>query len=107
MLLLKFYLHISKEEQAERFEERLANPHKHWKFSQADLKTRQHWSDYIDAYQDMLNATSHADARWHVVPGDRNWYRDHLIARTVVRALEGLQLRWPKSKTDLSKVRIV
>lgn len=107
VLLLKFYLHISKKEQAERFEERLANPHKHWKFSQADLQTRQHWDDYSEAYEDMLNATSHADARWHVVPADRNWYRDHLISRTVVHALEGLKLKWPKSKKELSKVRIV
>src|ERR1019366_10101230 len=73
VLLLKFYLHISREEQTLRFQERLANPHKHWKFSQADMNTRQHWDNYIDAYEDMLNATSHPHARWHVVPADRNW----------------------------------
>src|SRR5262245_21163392 len=72
VVLLKFYLHISKEEQAERFKERLANPRKNWKFSQADLKTRQHWDDFIQAYEDMLNKTSHSDARWHLVPADRN-----------------------------------
>src|SRR5207248_6620766 len=104
--LLKFYLHISKEEQAERFEERLANPHKNWKFSQADLATRQHWDDYIEAYEDMLNATSHEAARWHLVPADRNWYRDYLIAHTVVKAMEGLKMKWPEPKDDLSKIRV-
>ena len=105
VVLLKFHLHISRKEQAERFRERLANPKKHWKFSHADLKTRQHWDDYIEAYEDMLNATSHAAARWHVVPADRNWYRDHVIAATVVRAMEGLHLKWPKSTEDLSKIK--
>jgi PPK2 family polyphosphate:nucleotide phosphotransferase len=107
VVLLKFYLHISKEEQAERLEERLANPHKNWKFSNKDLETRQRWDDYIKAYEDMLNATSHADAPWHLIPADRNWYRDHIIARTVVHAMEDLKMKWPKPKEDLSKIRIV
>src|SRR6266404_2316252 len=107
VVVLKFYLHISKEEQAERFRERLANPHKNWKFSQADIKTRQHWDNYIVAYEDMLNATSHKDARWHLIPADHNWYRDFLIARTVAHAIEDLKLKWPKPKEDLSKIKIV
>ena len=107
VVLLKFYLHISKKEQAERFEERLANPRKNWKFSQGDLKTRQHWKDYIQAYEDMLNATSHSQARWHLVPADRNWYRDYVIARTVAHAIDDLDLKWPKPKEDLSKIKIV
>lgn len=105
VVLLKFHLHISREEQAERFRERLANPEKNWKFSHADLQTRQHWDDYIGAYEDMLNATSHPVARWHVVPADRNWYRDYVVTDAVVRALEGLRMTWPKSEEDLSKVR--
>jgi PPK2 family polyphosphate:nucleotide phosphotransferase len=107
VLLLKFYLHLSKEEQAERLEERLANPHKNWKFSSKDLETRQQWDDYIEAYEDMLNATSHEDAPWHLIPADRNWYRDHVVARTVVHAMESLNLKWPKPKEDLSRIRIV
>lgn len=107
VLILKFYLHISKKEQAERLKERLADPHKSWKFSHADLKTRQHWDDYIDAYQDMLNATSHKAARWHIIPADRNWYRDHLIAKVVVKAMEDLKMQWPKPKENLSHIRIV
>jgi polyphosphate kinase 2 (PPK2 family) len=70
------------------------------------MKTRQHWGDYIEAYDDMLNATSHAEARWHVVPADRNWYRDYVVAAAVAKALEGLGLKWPKLSSDLAKTRI-
>ncbi len=107
VLLLKFCLHISKKEQAERFKERLTDPHKHWKFSHADLTTRQRWDDYIDAYEDMLNATSHRRAPWHLIPADRNWYRDYAITRTVVRAMEGLKMKWPQPTEDFSKIRFV
>jgi len=106
VVVLKFYLHISRAEQKRRFEDRFADPRKHWKFSVADMKTRQHWEDYIDAYQDMLNATSHADARWHVIPGDHNWYRDYVIAGAVVNALKGLKMTWPKLGKGLDKIRI-
>jgi PPK2 family polyphosphate:nucleotide phosphotransferase len=106
VLILKFYLHISKEEQAQRFEERLANPKKHWKFSHADLKTRQKWDDYKEAYEDMLNHTSHPAAPWHLIPADRNWYRDYVIAKTVVKALEGLKLHWPKLDKKLEDLKI-
>ena len=105
VLVLKFYLHISREEQAARFRERLANPKKNWKFSHADITTRQHWDDYVDAYEDMLNATSHAAARWHLVPADRNWYRDYVVAHTVVQALDQLKLKWPKMGKALAKTR--
>jgi PPK2 family polyphosphate:nucleotide phosphotransferase len=106
VVLLKFYLHISREEQAARFEERLRNPQKYWKFSRADIATRQRWDDYIDAYEDMLNATSHREARWNLVPADRNWYRDHVIATTVVTALERLHMKWPKLGKGLGQIRI-
>lgn len=105
VLLLKFYLHISKKEQAERFQERLSQPRKHWKFSHADLTTRQRWGDYVDAYEDMLNATSHKLAPWHLVPADRNWYRDYVITHTVVHAMEALKMKWPKPTEDLSKIK--
>lgn len=104
--VLKFYLHLSRGEQAARFKERLADPKKHWKFSHADVATRQRWTDYIEAYEDMLNATSHPAARWHVVPADRNWYRDHVIATTVDRALTALKLKWPKPAKGFSRVRV-
>jgi PPK2 family polyphosphate:nucleotide phosphotransferase len=106
VLLLKFYLHISKEEQAERFKERLTQPRKYWKFNHADLAARQDWDNYIEAYEDMLNATSHKRAPWYLIPADRNWYRDHVITKTVVRAMEGLKMKWPKPVEDFSKIKI-
>jgi len=105
VVLLKFYLHISKEEQAERFKERMTEPRKYWKFNRADLTTRQLWDNYIDAYEDMLNATSHKHARWHLIPADRNWYRDHVITRIVARTMANLKLKWPKATEDLSKIK--
>jgi PPK2 family polyphosphate:nucleotide phosphotransferase len=106
VVVLKFYLHISRGEQKARFKARLADPTKNWKFSSADMATRQHWDDYIDAYEDMLNATSHAAARWHLVPADHNWYRDYVIATTVLNALEELHMKWPTLSKGLAGIRI-
>ena len=106
IVLLKFFLHISKQEQAERFSERLENPAKQWKFSVADLKMRERWDDFQEAYEDAINHCSTKHAPWHVVPANRNWFRDHVVAATVVEALEQLNLKWPKCKDDLSKVKI-
>jgi PPK2 family polyphosphate:nucleotide phosphotransferase len=99
VVVLKFFLHLSRREQGRRFRERLENPRKLWKFSEADLVTRKRWDDYAEAYEDMLNATSHPAARWHIIPADHNWYRDRVIAETVERALAALKLKWPK-RTD-------
>jgi PPK2 family polyphosphate:nucleotide phosphotransferase len=107
VVLLKFFLHISKEEQAERFRARLDEPHKRWKFSSADLKTRERWNDYMRAYEDAISATSHDAAPWHVVPADRKWYRDYVVGKTVVAAMEGLKMKWPKPKEDLSSITVV
>jgi PPK2 family polyphosphate:nucleotide phosphotransferase len=103
---LKFFLHISKEEQAERLRERLADPTKHWKFAVADLEMRKRWDEFQDAYEDALNKCSPACAPWHLVPANRKWFRDYIVARTVVNALEDLKLKWPPAKDDLSKVKI-
>lgn len=107
IVVLKFYLHLSKEEQAERLRERLTDPKKNWKFAKSDLDTRKYWDDYMEAYEDMLNATSHAAAPWHLIPADRNWYRNFLVARTATDALETLKMKWPKPKEDLSKIKVV
>ncbi|TMP96110.1 MAG: polyphosphate kinase 2 family protein [Verrucomicrobia bacterium] len=106
VLLLKFFLHISKEEQADRLRERLENPTKRWKFSVADLKMRERWSDFQEAYEDAINHCSTRHAPWHVVPANRKWYRDYAVARTVVEALTRLRLDWPKCKDDLTGVKI-
>ena len=106
MVLLKFFLHLSHEEQAERLQERIDIPKKRWKFSPGDLVVRKQWKPYHRAYEDAINATSHPAAPWHIVPADRNWYRDHVVADAVLKAMEGLRLKWPKAKSDLSGIRI-
>lgn len=107
VVLLKFFLHISKTEQAERLQSRLENPHKNWKFESADLEMRKKWPQFQRAYEDALNCCSTAWAPWHLVPADRKWYRDYVVARTVVDALEKLKLKWPKPKEDLTKITIL
>ncbi len=107
VIVLKFFLHISKAEQAERLQERLSDKRKNWKFEAADLEMRARWAQFQHAYEDALNRCSTEWAPWHIVPADRKWYRDYVIARTVVAALEKLKLRWPRPRTDLSKIKIV
>jgi PPK2 family polyphosphate:nucleotide phosphotransferase len=106
VVILKFFLHLSRAEQRERFEARLTVPRKKWKFSAGDLVVRKRWDDYMRAYEEMLSATSHPEARWHVVPADRKWYRNHVVATTTVQAMEALKLKWPKPKEDLSRIHI-
>lgn len=106
VILLKFFLHLSKEEQARRLESRLEDKSKNWKMDPSDLKTRKYWDDYQVAYQDVLNKCSTRENPWHLVPADHKWYRDHVISKAVVRALEDLKLKWPKPKEDFSKIRI-
>ena len=107
VVLLKFFLHVGKEEQRERLHERISTPRKNWKFNASDLETRRRWDEYMRAYEDVLNETSHADARWHLIPADRNWFRNYVVAGVVVDAMKKLRLKWPKPAEDLSKFRIV
>ncbi len=104
--ILKFYLHISKDEQKRRFEERLRDPSKHWKFSLGDLPVRERWDDYMRAYEDAITRCHAPHAPWHIVPANRKWYRDLVITRTIVQAMEGMELAYPVSKEDLSGVII-
>ena len=92
--ILKFYLHISQEEQAKRFEERLTNPLKNWKYNPEDLKTSQKWDDYMEAYSYAFEYCS--EPRWHIIPADKNWYKEYLIAKEVAEALQKLDLKFPK-----------
>ncbi len=107
VILLKFFLHLSKAEQAERLRARLEDKRKNWKFESADLEMRKRWPQFMRAYEDTLNCCSTTWAPWHIVPADRKWYRDYVIARVVVGAMEKLKLKWPKPKVDLSKIKIV
>lgn len=101
IVVMKFFLHISHEEQRERLQERIDNPRKHWKFSPADLEVRNDWDEYQRAYADMLSHCSTGYAPWHIVPADRKWYRDLVVLRALVRRLEGLKLRYPRGDEDL------
>lgn len=104
--ILKFFLHISREEQAERLVQRLQDKTKNWKFESADLKMRERWDQFMEAYEEVLNRCSPKGARWHLVPADKKWYRDLVIARRVAEALEAMDLKWPPAREDLSKVRV-
>lgn len=104
--ILKFFLHISKDEQKERLQARLDDPSKHWKFSLGDLDERKLWDDYQAAYEDALNKTSAEYAPWYVVPANRKWYRDLVISTVLVDTLKGLKMEYPKSKDSLDGVVI-
>ncbi len=95
-LVLKFFLNVSKKEQKRRFLARLDEPEKNWKFSLADVKERKYWDDYMQAYEDMIAATSTRSAPWHVVPADNKWFTRLTVAATIVTALGGLGLHYPK-----------
>ncbi len=104
--ILKFYLHISKDEQKERLQARLDEPDKNWKFSPGDLKERESWDDYQAAYQDMINECSTKWAPWNVVPADRKWMRDVAIAEKVLATLEEMNPQYPDADFDPAKVVI-
>lgn len=94
--VLKFFLHLSKEEQRKRFLERIDEPDKNWKFSQADVEERKFWDEYMSAYEDCLSATSTKNAPWHVVPADDKYNARLIISRIVIDALRGLKMSYPK-----------
>jgi len=104
--ILKFFLHISKEEQKERLQDRVDDPRKRWKFNPGDLEERAWWDDYMEAYEIAIRRCSAPWAPWYVIPADRNWYRNAIVARIVRKTLEGLDLKYPKPAADLSKIVI-
>ena len=93
--IVKFFLHISKDEQKQRFEERIRDPAKRWKFDRDDLEKRKFWDDYQQAFEDMLKHCSTDDAPWYVVPSDQNWYRDFVVASVLVDTLKGMKPKYP------------
>ena len=103
-VILKFFLHISKGEQLERFKDRLDDPSKHWKISEADYAERQYWDDYTAAYEDALSECSTEQAPWFVIPSDHKWFRNLAVARIVVERLAALKMEYPKPKVDLKQV---
>ncbi|OQW42368.1 MAG: polyphosphate kinase [Proteobacteria bacterium SG_bin4] len=100
--ILKFFLHISKDEQKKRLEERVNNPEKRWKFSAADLEERKFWNQYLSAFEAMLTATSTSHAPWHIVPANRKWFRNLIVADRIVHALERMKLSTPSPAADIN-----
>ena len=104
--ILKFYLHIDKDEQKKRLQARLDDPDKHWKFRRGDLQERKLWPEYEKAYEDVLNKTSTEAAPWFIVPANHKWYRDWVIARTLVERLDGLGMKYPEPEESLHGIVI-
>ena len=106
IVILKFFLHISHAEQTRRLKERLADPNKHWKMSEADFAERRFWPDYQKAYEDALSRTSRKHAPWFIVPSDHKWYRDVVISAVMVEALSGLKMKYPQPSFDFRKIKL-
>jgi len=103
VVVRKFFLHVSKEEQKNRFLSRLEEPDKNWKFSEADVRERDHWDDYMDAYEDMIRHTAAPHAPWYVVPADHKWFTRMVVASVVIETLESLKLAFPKVDGEKAK----
>jgi PPK2 family polyphosphate:nucleotide phosphotransferase len=104
--VVKLFLHISRDEQKRRFQERLDESSKQWKFDPADLKKRAQWTQYQSAYEDMLDRCSTSHAPWHVIPADHKWLRDLAVAQILKDALDELPLRFPKLSYDPKSIRL-
>lgn len=103
--ILKFFLHISPEEQLKRLAERIDDPAKNWKVTEADFSERQRWNDYQRAYEQALSHTSTAHAPWFIIPADRKWFRNLAVTQIVADHLAGLNMQYPKSTADLDAIR--
>ncbi len=102
--IIKIYLHISKEEQRERFQERVDIPRKNWKFSFGDLEKRKQWDDYMAAYEEMIEKTATEYAPWYIIPANQNWYRNLAIERIIVQTLRDLDPQYPSPEGDLTGI---
>ena len=110
-VILKFWLNVSKEEQKRRFLSRIEVPEKNWKFSSGDVEERKHWHDYMNAYEEALNATSRPWAPWYAIPADDKPFMRLVVAEIIVKTLESLELRYPKlnktERAELQKMRML
>jgi PPK2 family polyphosphate:nucleotide phosphotransferase len=103
--VLKFYLHIDKDEQLRRFKQRLDDPSKHWKISDTDYTERERWDEYVTAFEDMLSKCSTHYAPWFVIPANHKWFRDLAVSQILVEYLEGLHMKLPPASVDIAKIR--
>jgi PPK2 family polyphosphate:nucleotide phosphotransferase len=103
--ILKFFLHISKEEQLKRFEQRLDDPTKRWKISESDYTEREYWDDYVQAYEDALAKCNTEDSPWFVIPADHKWFRDLVVSEIIVATLESMDIQVPKPTVNIEDIR--
>ncbi len=106
IVILKFFLHISKDEQMKRMQARLADPSKNWKFNPGDLDDRKLWGEYQEAFEDLLEKCSTKHAPWHVVPSNHKWFRNWVVSDAIVRRLEKLDMKYPPPVPGIEKIRI-
>lgn len=104
--ILKFYLHIDREEQRQRLQDRLDEPDKHWKFDAHDLEQRKLWGDYMAAYADAIRETNRSFAPWYIIPANRKWFRDHAVMSIVVDAVRRLDPRYPEPDFDPKSITL-
>ena len=104
--IIKFFLHISKDEQKRRLQSRLDDRKKHWKFDANDLRERARWDEYQSAYEDALRKCSTADAPWYIVPSDHKWYRNWVLGDTIARTMKKMDLKYPPAPEGLDHVKI-
>ena len=103
--ILKFFLHISKQEQLARFAKRLDDPTRRWKISESDYKERDYWKDYTEAFEDVLSKTSTEHAPWFIVPSNHKWFRDLSISQIITRTMEEMKMQLPKPTVNLAEIR--
>ena len=103
--ILKFYLHISEDEQLRRFKQRIDDPARHWKISESDYKEREYWPDYTRAFEDALSKCSTKHAPWFVIPANHKWFRNLAVSQIVVETLESLDMKFPKPTVDIGEIR--
>lgn len=104
-VVLKFLLHISKDEQKKRLEERIKDPDKHWKLSEADFQERKYWDDFVDAYEAVLTRCNTKPAPWYIIPSNKKWFRNLAVSHIVVEALENLRMKFPPPTVDVKKLK--
>ncbi|GAB2514000.1 polyphosphate kinase 2 family protein [Microbulbifer agarilyticus] len=104
-MVLKFYLHIDADEQLERFKKRIDDPARHWKISESDYSEAQYWDDYTAAFEDVLEKCSTKHAPWFVIPANKKWFRNLAVSQIVLRALESLDMKFPKPSVDIDSIR--
>jgi PPK2 family polyphosphate:nucleotide phosphotransferase len=104
--ILKFFLHISKDEQKKRLMDRIDDPDKRWKISEADFKERRFWSDYTAAYEDALTKCSTGAAPWYVIPSNKKWFRNLAISHVIAETMERMDLKLPKPSVDMKKIKM-